>query len=129
MPDYAFESDLVTRSVPAASDLSTKQYYAVKLNSSGQILLCGDDQLAYGILQDKPSAAGRVGRVAVGGVSRCVFGGTVSAGDSVGVDSAGKIVAIATGDGRTIGVCRVGGTAGKIGCIEVRPGLIVSTVV
>lgn len=127
MTDYAFESDLRTRSVPAAADLSAKQYYAVKLNSSGQIAVCGDDEFAYGILQDKPSAAGRVGCVAVGGVSRCVFGGTVAAGDIVNVDTNGKIVALATGDGRMLGVCRVGGSSGEIGCIEINPSLIVST--
>lgn len=127
MTEYAFESDLDTTSVPAGSDLSTKQYYAVKINSSGQLALCGDDEVAYGILQDKPSAAGRAGCVAVSGISKCVFGGTVAAGDVVNVDGNGKIVALATGDGRMLGICRVGGTSGKIGCIELRPGLIVST--
>lgn len=126
MTDYAFEEDLETRSVPAASDLSTKQYYAVKLNTSGQMLLCAADGIAYGILQDKPAAAGRAGLVAVAGISKCVLGGTVAVGDVVNVDTNGKIVSIATGDGRMIGICRVGGSAGQIGCIELRPGLIVS---
>jgi hypothetical protein len=128
MTDYAFEEDLEVRSVPAGSDLSAKQYYAVLVNSSGQLALCGDDGVAYGILQDKPAAAGRAGKVAVAGVSKCVLGGTVAAGAVVSVDGNGKIVSIATGDGRMVGICRVGGSSGQIGCIEVRPGLIVSSV-
>lgn len=127
MVDYAYENSLDTRSLPAGSDLSTKQYYVVKVNSSGQIALCGDDEAAFGILQDKPSAAGRVGCVAVGGASRCVFGGTVAAGDIVNCDGNGKVVGLATGDGRMLGVCLVGGASGEIGTIELRPSLIVST--
>lgn len=126
MGDYAFEEDLEVRSVAANSDLSTKQYYVVKLNSSNKALLCDADGVAYGILQDKPAAAGRAAKVAVAGVSKCVLGGTVAAGDVVNCDGNGKVVGIATGDGRMLGICRVGGSAGQIGCIELRPGLIVS---
>lgn len=121
MTDYAYEANLSTRSLPAAADLSTKQYYAVVVNSSGQAALGGDDGEFFGILQDKPAAAGRAACVAVGGASRCVFGGTVAKGALVNVDSAGKIVTIATGDNHAAGVCLVGGDAGEIGTIEIRP--------
>ena len=121
MTDNAYEANLETRSLPAAADLSTKQYYAVLVNSSGQVALCGDDGEFYGVLQDKPAAAGRAACVAVRGVSRVVLGGTVAQGALVNVDSAGKIVTVATGDRHAVGVCLVGGGAGDIGSIDIRP--------
>ena len=121
MTDFAYEANLETRSLPVAADLSANQYYAVLVNSSGQAALCGDDGEFYGILQDKPSAAGRVGCVAVRGVSRAVLGGTVAQGALVNVDAAGKIVTVATGDRHAAGVCLVGGGSGDIGSIDIRP--------
>jgi hypothetical protein len=44
-------------SLPAADDLSTKQYYAVKVDSSGNAAVAGAGQPAIGVLQNKPDAA------------------------------------------------------------------------
>lgn len=113
----AFEEGLVTRTITAGADLTGKQYYAVLAAGT----LCGDDGEFYGILQNVADASGKPVTVAVGGISRCVFGGTVAAGALVNVDSNGKIVTIATGDNHAVGICRVGGDSGEIGCIEIRP--------
>lgn len=76
-------------SLPAASDLSSSQFLAVKINSSGQIALAGAGDAAVGVLQDTP-ASGQVGSVRLSGVTRMVCGGTVTAGDLVAADASAK---------------------------------------
>jgi len=53
--------DAYSTNVLAGADLSGKQYYSAKLNSSGQIILSGAGENALGILQDKPASC-RVGK-------------------------------------------------------------------
>ncbi len=94
----AFEQNLQCVSVPAGSDLSTKQYLFVNVNSSSQLAVSGAGGQGIGVLQDKPNAAGVAGNVAIGGISKVVAGGTVTAGSLVAADSAGKAVNAASGD-------------------------------
>lgn len=74
----------------ASGDLSTKQYFAVKLDSNGQIAVAGAGEKAIGILQNKPAAAGRAGTVRVFGVSRMYAGGVIAPGANVAADAAGE---------------------------------------
>lgn len=88
----ATEEALVCISVPASTDLSTKQFYLVKVNSSGQLALAGDGEPAIGVLQDKPNAQGKAGSVAISGRTLCVAGDSITAGASVKSNAAGKAV-------------------------------------
>ncbi len=89
----AFEEGLVLRTVEADADLSTKQYYGCKLSSDGQLALCSAaGEAVYGVLQDKPAAAGRAAAVAVGGITRAKAGGVIAPGARVAVDANGKFV-------------------------------------
>lgn len=89
----AYEERLVCTTRLAADNLSTKQYYAVKLNSVGRAALCdAAGENAYGILQDKPAAAGRPCEVAVGGIARAIAGGVIQPGATVKVNASGKLV-------------------------------------
>lgn len=83
------EANLETISVIAGADLSSSQYFAVKINSSGQAVLAGAGEAAVGILQNKPES-GKVANIAVGGVSFMKAGGVVTPGANVAADSAGK---------------------------------------
>jgi len=84
----------LTISLPANGDLSTKQYHVVKINSSGEALVCTTIvDIALGILQNKPDAAGLPALIAVSGISNVKLGGTLAVGDLVGVDGSGKAVA------------------------------------
>lgn len=76
-------------SVLAGADLSASQYRAVKVNSAGQVVLCGAGETAIGILQNRP-ASGKVATVMVAGVSKMVAGAPIAAGDLVASDAAGK---------------------------------------
>lgn len=86
------------QSVPAGSDLSTKQYYLVTINSSGQLATTGDGAYASGVLQNEPAAAGRAGAIVTRGETRVVAGGAFNAGELLGSDSSGKAVNAATND-------------------------------
>lgn len=83
------------------TDLSSSQYFFVKLNSSERIVLCGAGDKPLGVLQDKPVGASGVPvacRVRVGGISKLKLAGTVSANSYVKADSASKGVATTTGN-------------------------------
>lgn len=111
----AYEEGLVCRTVITSADFSAKQFYGI--THAGAV--CGDDGECFGIVQNKP-ASGKLATVAVGGVSRVVLGGTVAAGALVNIDTNGKVVAVASGDNHSIGICRVGGDANEIGSVEIR---------
>lgn len=85
-------------SFPAGSDLSTKQYFAVKL-TTGKLALAGASDAVLGILQDKPNAVDKQGTVALRGKSKAVAGAAITAGAQVEADAAGKLVAATGGAG------------------------------
>lgn len=114
----ATEVALDCRSKIAGADLSAKQFYVVKINSSGQIVLAGDGEVAYGVLQDKP-VSGAVGAVAVFGQTKAILGGTVAAGAKVASDANGKVVTATTGE-NVLGVCVEGGAVNELRSIELR---------
>lgn len=80
--------------LPANADLSSNQFYFVLVNSSGKVALCtgAAGEGFFGVLQEKPSAAGRAAAVRYGGISKVVCGGTFNPGDYVTSDSSGKAV-------------------------------------
>lgn len=89
----AFEERIEKTTRLAAGNLSTKQYYGVKLNSTGRVALCdAAGELVYGVLQDKPAAADRPCEVAVGGTCRAIAGGVIQPGATVKVNASGKFV-------------------------------------
>lgn len=101
------------KSIKATSSLTTKQFCFVKLDSNGQIVLCGNGQYAIGVLQDKP-AAGDPGAVCFpGDITKLVLGGTVTAGQDLQSDGNGAAVAAVTGS-FVIGQALAGGSSGAI---------------
>jgi hypothetical protein len=82
----------------AAADLSTKQFYAVDVDSAGKIALCSAaGQKAIGLLQDKPDAANKACQVAVLGVAKGIAGGALDAGALLAVTADGKLKAAVAG--------------------------------
>lgn len=97
----AYEENAHVVSVNANTDLSTYQHRFVKLtNASGEarLVVCGDGEDAFGVLTDKPNAAGIPGRVAVGGIVKVQAGGAFNAGVRVSSGANGKVNAVGTGD-------------------------------
>jgi hypothetical protein len=75
----------------AGADLSAKQYYATKLNSSGAVVLAEAGQHCVGILQNKPES-GQVASVGFSGVSKAIAGGNIDPGMYVAANADGKLV-------------------------------------
>ena len=96
----AIEYNLCPFPVPAAADLSTKQFYLVKLDSNGRAALASDGGDVSGVIQNKPAAVDRAASMQPisGGVSKVVCGGTCTAGGNAASDSSGRAVDAASGD-------------------------------
>lgn len=92
----AHEEALVKISGTAGADLSAKRFHAVKLNSSGKMVLAGDGERCTGVLQDG-AANGRQVIVGVGGVTKMACGGVIAPGGAVSVDANGKAKAAVLG--------------------------------
>lgn len=117
----ATEEILQTLTHPAGGDLSAAQYKWVSApaNSTERVSIVTSAGDGYGILQDKPAAAGRAACIAIGGRSKVWLGGTVDSGDEVTTDSSGRAVAVSSGED-ALGVIIEGGTSGKIGSMLIR---------
>jgi len=117
----AYEEALKRITLLAGADLSSSQYCFVKLNSSGQVVVAGADDRAIGVLQDTPAASGRAACVGIDGVSKVLFGGTVSKGAAVTSDANGKAVALTSGDAYSHGIARDGGHDGEVQAVILQP--------
>lgn len=115
----ATENNLDVVSFEAAGDLSAKQWHWVTINASGQVAAAVEGGNAFGVLQDKPAAAGRAGRVAYGGRSKAVCGGSITAGAKVTCNADGETVAIGSGDDYQLGVALEDGVDGRIISVQI----------
>lgn len=106
----------------AQADLSTKQFYLVKKDTSNKdgVVLSGDGNAAIGVLINKP-ASGKVAKVQVGGVAPVKVGST---GLTVGVELAsnanGEAVTATTGE-FIIGVAMEAAVSGQVAEILLHP--------
>lgn len=85
----AGEANLVCITRIAGADLRTKQYYAVKQNSDGEVVVAAAGEKALGILQNAPNE-NQAATVAVAGISKWVAGGVVAPDADVASDASGK---------------------------------------
>lgn len=105
---------------PADTDLSTKQYYAVDLNSDGEVVVASAGSTFIGVLGNKPTAAGAPCEVMFSGVVPMVCGGTVATAAAVKIDSDGKAVAASSAD-KAIGRALSTGASGTLANILLQP--------
>ncbi len=86
--------------VKAGADLqaASNLHRAVKFDGSGDVVLCGDNELGIGFLQNQPDT-GQFAEVAVvGGGSLGVAAATIAAGVFLASDASGDLVAAAAGE-------------------------------
>lgn len=112
--------DIGAFTLPADTDLSTKQYYFMDCNSDGEAVVAGAGSTCVGVLGNAPSAAGQSAEIMYRGVVPVVCGGTVATGDAVKIDSAGKAVAASSGD-KAVGRALSTGAAGTQANILLQP--------
>lgn len=116
----AWELPVLDLSLEAGADLSAKQFYLVKLDSSGRVVLAGAAERAIGVLQNKP-LAGEAAQVRVLGVSKVISGYSFGVGTVLASDSAGK--AVASSSAKPIGISlEAAGAANQIVSVLVIPG-------
>lgn len=107
----------------AAADLSAKQYYACKLNSSENVALCSvAGERVDGILQNKPES-GEHAKLMDHGITKAVMGGTVSTGDLLATDANGKLV-VATSGTYHIARALFDGVASDIKGVRIERGIV-----
>lgn len=88
----------------ASEDLTTKQFYIVQMDSSGDMEIGeGATDLLLGVLQNKPDD-GEAGIYRHVGTSKVVASGAIAIGARVTTDSAGKAVTTTTNGDLVVGV-------------------------
>jgi Uncharacterized conserved protein (DUF2190) len=108
--------------LPAAADLSEKQFFLVKITEAGTITLAGVGDIAFP-LQDTPKQ-GQNGTFAVAGRCKAVSGTNIKAGVFVSAGANGKVVEatpevitaekVATRGTRAIGISLEAGASGDV---------------
>jgi hypothetical protein len=105
----------------AGETLATNQFRAVKFAATGVdntvVPIAAITDIPLGIQQDTPDAAGQGVDVAYTGHAKAEYGGTIDAGDKLGVDSVGRVIVIAAGGDTTqfyIGDALYDGVVGDI---------------
>jgi hypothetical protein len=117
----AYELGLQKMTGIANEDLSSYQYYAIKMNTSEKIILAsdaGDEML--GVLQDEPAAADRACEIAFGGITKAVGGEAIEEGAKVGVGAGGKFVTYTTGGVAGYAVTPCGGDGQQFSLLIVK---------
>lgn len=82
----------------AGADLSAKQYYIMKLHTTeGQVVLCGANGVAYGILSNEPESGEQADVWVDGNELKVISDGSsinIAIGDKLKSDTNGKAVQI-----------------------------------
>ena len=98
----AFENPvLIDGTRKAGADLSAKQFYFVKLDSSGDVVVCAAvTDIPYGVLQNAP-ASGETAEVCVLGITKVSGDADLTKGNQIGTSSDGQAAAYAAGTDTT----------------------------
>lgn len=87
---YEIANAAVKITLVAGADLSSDQYKFVKINSSGQAVLCsGATDKPIGVLQNNPVSGGEASVTVVGG-TKVLSSASIDEGVLIGTNSAGK---------------------------------------
>ena len=95
------------KSFKTATDLSAKQYFIVKLSAAQTVALASAaTDILIGVLRNEPESgqAAEVHMINGGASAKVKAGGTISAGDMITSDSAGKAVATTTTGNYVLGM-------------------------
>lgn len=123
--------DIFSFSAKAASDLSAKQFYAVKLTAADTVdIAAAATDRCVGLLQDAPKS-GAGGSVQVLGIAKGSSDGSgtaIAVGDLVGPNTSGQLVKKATADYNAMGIAMdASSAAGTIIRVLLQPGLVFRT--
>lgn len=115
-----------TRTMIAGEDLSAAQFKFVTLEADGQIDLAdADGENCFGVLLNKPDAAGKAATVVVSGKVMVVAASAITAGDEIAVDAAGEaqeLTASSSATAVTVGYALEDAVDGQIFAMELIQG-------
>ena len=119
-------NDYIDMQFKALADLSAKQYYLVKISTTGQVDVCAaTTDKPVGILQNKPEA-GEAATVRIFGRSKCNANEALAANDVVGPAADGQGAPYVAGTDTTkysVGLCLfAAANAGEFAEVLVNPG-------
>lgn len=98
---YEIAGYAVRITLPAGADLSAKQYFFVKVNTSGQAVLCAAaTDRPIGVLQNTPESGEEASVLVVGG-TKVVSSASIDEGALIGTASTGKADAKTPGSDTT----------------------------
>jgi hypothetical protein len=97
MTGMAWEAIQQNFSANAKVDLTGKQFYAVTVDNTGQLIVANQNKQCSGILQDKPNV-GQAGNVCRDGITKAAISANqvIGIGELLEVDSGGTLAAWAT---------------------------------
>ncbi len=117
----ASQDNVPTISLEASADLSAHQFKFMAVDSSSQLALQTSSTAANaGVLLDKPDAQGKVGTLAIGGMTKVEAGATVTAGAQGMADGTGRVIDH-TGVNMSAGVIIDGGAVGEVVRVLLQP--------
>lgn len=110
---------VLTDSFEVGADLSTKQFYGVKLSADRTVILAAAvTDYCCGVLLNKPdNSTIKTAEVLVIGKVKIVAGETITAGDQIRIHSDGKAMIFAPDTDTTAygcGVCTLGGASNEL---------------
>lgn len=110
---------VLTASFEVGADLSTKQFYGVKMSADRTVVLqAADTDRPVGLLQNKPdNSTIKDAEVLVIGQGKAVAAETLAAGDQIRIDSNGKAAKHEPGTDTTaygVGIVTVGGASNEV---------------
>ena len=104
--------EILGQDVPlkAAADLSAKQFYILRISGDDTVNTGNTTSYPIGVQQNDPAAAGRATSVRISGLTKCIAGEEITAGNPIAPDTDGKGV-VATSDSYMIGIAVIGASA------------------
>ncbi len=102
----AFEKPVLTNSFEVAGDMSTKQYYFMKLDANGRVTVCtGATDKPIGVLLNKPDTLGKAAEIGIIGIFSVSSDAALNEADLIGPSGDGQADAKTPGSDTTEFVC------------------------
>lgn len=111
----AFRGEEIFQNITGIAGGTIGQYLFAKLNTSGQVVLAGAKEDVIGITREAVTS-GKSVALAITGIAFVYYGGSVTAGDKIQSDSAGKAVT-ATDSQNIVGYALESGSASELHAI------------
>lgn len=94
----SYESEQIRQTFVATTDLSSSQFYFVKLGTAGKVAaIAADTDVPIGVLQNTP-VAGDEAIVCLAGVTKISSDAAVALGDAIGTSADGQALTYAVTD-------------------------------